>query len=95
MGLFNNLFRKNTAKQPEQLAINLANRFLDAFKNGNLDEADSLAEDMIERAGIYWNRYDFESYNCLLHAAEETSYMYHGKKYPRDLVEELIRKQRN
>ena len=39
----------------------------------------------------YWAKYDTASYLCLLRAAEETSFMYSGDKYPRDLVEELIR----
>ncbi len=96
MGLFGKLFGGSTTqKQPDQLAVSLANQFVEAFNSRNLNKTNDLAEDMIEMAGRYWAKCDTESFMCLLHAAEETSFMYSGNKYPRDLVEELIRKQRN
>lgn len=96
MGLFSKLFGSSTSqKQPDKLAVSLANQFVEAFNSRNLSKTNDLAEDMIEMAGRYWAKYDTESFMCLLHAAEETSFMYSGNKYPRDLVEELIRKQRN
>ena len=92
MGLLNKLFGGNKVKnEPDPGTVNLANEFTRAFNNYNLKKANELAEDMIEMAGRYWAKYDTASYLCLLRAAEETSFMYSGDKYPRDLVEELIR----
>lgn len=93
MGLFSNIFKGNS-KKPSENAISLANQFLNAFNNRNMDRIDDLAEDMIEMAEMYWGKYDTESYTVLLNAAKETSYMYHGSKYRHDLLEELIRDQK-
>ena len=82
MGLLNKLFGGNKGKNEPDPG---------AFNNYDLKKANELAEDMIEMAGRYWAKYDTASYLCLLRAAEETSFMYSGDKYPRDLVEELIR----
>ena len=35
--------------------------------------------------------YQASNYYLLDNAAKETSFMYSGKKYPKDLIEELIR----
>ena len=69
----------------------MVNEFTRAFNNYDLKKANELAEDMIEMAERYWTKYDTASYLCLLRAAEETSFVYSGDKYPRELVEELIR----
>ena len=50
-----------------------------------------MSEDLIDLAKLYWSKGDYDSYKRLLSAAEETSYMYQGDKYPHILVEDLIR----
>ena len=82
-------------KQPDEVAKNLASQFTEAFNERNYSRVNDLAEDMIEMARRYWEDNDTVSFMYLLSAAKETSYMYSGDRYPRDLVEELIRKQRN
>lgn len=94
MGFFDKLFGENTVKvkQPDENAVDLANRFLQSFyKREGIEELDRLSEQMIGLASIYAARRDAESYRCLLKAAEETSYLYHGNDYPNELVEDLMR----
>ena len=82
-------------KQACQYAIELANKYVNAFNNREgIARLNSLSEDVIEMSAYYWAKYDIASYSCLLEAAKEISYMYQGNKYPHDLVEDLIREQR-
>jgi len=92
MGLFDSFFKSNE-KKPNEHAVGLANQFVDAFNNRDMDRINDLAEDMVEMAGFFLQKYDTESYTVLLNAAKETSYMYSGSKYRRDLLEDIIREQ--
>ncbi len=77
---------------PDPAAEEAATQFLNAFRGGaSVAELDRQAEELIELAGMYWEKYDMASYRKLLAAAEETSYMYNGSRYPRKLLEDLIR----
>ena len=57
-----------------------------------LDDMNQISEKVIEMVVLYFTKYDFVSYQCLLDAAKETSFMYQGKNYPHELVEDIIRK---
>ncbi len=93
MGLLGNLFgSSNSNKKSGSRADELATSFVSAFRDkASIEELNRMSEDLVELARIYWGKGDYDSYKKLLSAAEETSYMYQGSKYPNDLVEELIR----
>lgn len=86
-------FKKKTKKeQPSEFAQGLANQYLMSFRNVSIEKMDDLSEDLIEMAEMCLKKYDMASYKCLLNAAKETSYLYHGSKYSNELVEDIIRR---
>ncbi len=93
-GKVKNKKKDSTQRVPDEQSVKLANQYLNAWESEEYDKLDTLAEEMIEAAGLYWMKCDFRSFSHLLHTAETISYTYSGVKYPRILVEELIKKQR-
>ena len=93
MGLLEKIFgRSSSSKQSNTRASDVAAAFVSAFRNrASVEELNNMSEELVTLAQIYWNKGDFDSYKMILSAAEETSYMYQGDKYPHDLVEEIIR----
>ncbi len=93
MGLFDKLFGSSkSAGKSDSRADDVATSFVTAFRDRvPIEKLNSMSEDLVTLAQMYWNKGDYDSYKKLLSAAEETSYMYQGDKYPHDLVEELIR----
>lgn len=93
MGLLNKLFGTSKSEgKSDSRADDVAAGFVAAFRDRvSIEKLNSMSEDLVALAQMYWNRGDYDSYKKLLSAAEETSYMYQGDKYPHDLVEELIR----
>lgn len=93
MGLLGKLFGSpETVRKSDSGADDAATSFVTAFRDRvSTEKLNNMSEDLITLAQMYWSKGDFDSYKKLLSAAEETSYMYQGDKYPHDLVEELIR----
>ena len=93
MGLLGKLFGSSNSNQKANTrADEVAEQYVSAFRNRvSIEQLNSMSEEMIELAKLYWGKGDYDSYKKILSAAEETSFMYQGDKYAHDLVEDLSR----
>ena len=90
------LFKKDDSQSGEKkldpTAEKIASDFEKAFRNReSVNKLNDMSEELIWYAQQYWKKHDFASYKRLLSAAETTSFLYQGNKYPQKLVEDLIR----